>query len=151
MISFQINSGTILCVRLWPFGCAGRASRGCPAALSCTSWRRSRRRRWRLRLRGRRRWGFPPARGTEPLSEPSAHSHSETCTVTWDTSVMFGVIPNTLWLTCKEAGKTSDINLSDHDSNWSPIGRCCAHLQSFDQPVGQFYCLVGAVDLFLKA
>lgn len=81
------NSGTILCVRLWPSGCAGRASRGCPAALSCTSWRRSRRRRWRLQLGGRRRWGFPPVHGTEPLSEPSAHSHSETCTVTRDTYV----------------------------------------------------------------
>lgn len=26
-----------------------------------------------------------------------------------------------------------------------------ADLQSFDQPIGQFYCLVGAVDLLLKA
>ena len=66
-----------------PSECGGRASRGCPGALSCTSWRRSRRRRWRQPSAGRPRRAWPPAHDTEPQSGPSAHSRSgSTITIT---------------------------------------------------------------------
>lgn len=61
---------------LWPFDCAETASKGCPKALSYTSWRKSLHKRWSLQWGGRPHSECFPVRGTEPPSEPSGHSHS---------------------------------------------------------------------------